>query len=121
MPTARKKNGDGKRQGFAHATYAVQEDLRTLRDDLSTLADQVTSLAQETSEETLTEIKDRVSRIRDNVDDFVSTAQTRGRDALRDVTEDVNDAVQGSLRDHPFTILAIAASIGFIFGATWRR
>jgi hypothetical protein len=48
------------------------------------LADQVTGLAQETSEETLTEIKERVSRIRDNVDEFVSTASTRGRDALRD-------------------------------------
>jgi ElaB/YqjD/DUF883 family membrane-anchored ribosome-binding protein len=121
MPTARKNNGNGKRQGFAHATYAVQDDLRSLRDDLSTLADQVTNLAQETSEETLAEIKDRVSRIRDNMEDFVSTAGERGRDALRDVTEDVNEAVQGSLRDHPFTVLAIAAGIGFIFGATWKR
>ncbi len=121
MPTARKRNGHGKRESFAGATYAVQQDLRTLREDLSALAEQVTGLAQESSEETLSELKDRVSRIRDHVDEFVSTAGTRGRDAIRDATEDLNEAVQTSVREHPFTILAIAAGIGFIFGATWRR
>jgi ElaB/YqjD/DUF883 family membrane-anchored ribosome-binding protein len=120
MPTARKKNGNGKRESFAGA-HAVQQDLRSLRDDLSTLAEDVTSLAQESSEEALAEIKERVSRIRDNVDEFVSSASTRGRDALRDVTSDLNDTMQTSLREHPLTVLALAAGIGFIFGATWKR
>jgi len=121
MPTARKRNGPGKRESFAGATTAVQQDLRNLRDDLSALADEVTNLAQETSEETLADIKERVARLRDNVDEFVSGASARGRDALRDVTDDLNDAVQTSVREHPLTVLAIAAGIGFIFGATWRR
>jgi len=121
MPTARKKNGHGKREGFAGATHAVQQDLRSLRDDLSMLAEEVTGLAQETSEEALTEIKDRARRIRDEMDEFVSNASERGRDALRDVSSDVNDAVQTSLREHPLTVLALVAGIGFIFGATWRR
>lgn len=121
MPTARKKNGHGRREGFAGATHAVQQDLRSLRDDLSSLADEVTNLAQETSEETLADIKERARRIRDNMDEFVSNVGTRGRDALRDVTEDINDTVQTSLRDHPLAVLSLAAGIGFIFGATWRR
>ena len=121
MPTARKKNGHGKREGFAGATYAVQQDLRSLRDDFSLLADEVTNLAHETSEETLSEIKERARRIRDNMDDFVSNVGTRGRDALRDVTDDINESVQTSVREHPLAVLALAAGIGFIFGVTWRR
>jgi ElaB/YqjD/DUF883 family membrane-anchored ribosome-binding protein len=123
MPTARKRNGHGARdrEGVAGATYAIKQDLRSLRDDLSVLADEVTNLAQETSDETLAEIKDRARRIRDDMDEFVSSAGTRGRDALRDVSSDLNDAMQTSLREHPLTVLGIVAGIGFIFGATWRR
>jgi hypothetical protein len=40
---------------------------------------------------------------------------------LRDVSSDLSDAMQTSLRDHPLTVLGIVAGIGFIFGATWRR
>jgi ElaB/YqjD/DUF883 family membrane-anchored ribosome-binding protein len=123
MPTARKRNGHGarEREGVTGATYAIKQDLRSLRDDLSTLADEVTNLAHETSEETLAEIKDRARRIRDDMDEFVSSATGRGRDALRDVSSDVNEAMQTSLREHPLAVLAIAAGLGFIFGATWRR
>src|SRR4029079_5489890 len=101
MPTARKRNGQERREGLGGATYALQQDLRSLRDDLSHLADEVTSLAQETSEETLAEIKERARRIRDDMDEFVSSAGTRGRDALRDVSSDLNEAMQTSLREHP--------------------
>ena len=121
MPTARKKNGHERREGFAGATHAVQQDLRSLRDDLSMLADEVTGLAHETSEETLADIKERARRIRDNMDEFVSDVSSRGRDALRDMSADLNETVQTSLRDHPVAVLTLAAGLGFIFGATWRR
>ena len=121
MPTARKRNGEANREGVSDATHAIKQDLRSLRDDLSTLADEVTGLAQETSEETLADIKERARRIRDNMDEFVSNAGTRGRDALHDVTSNLNDTMQTSLRDHPLTVLALVAGIGFVFGATWRR
>jgi ElaB/YqjD/DUF883 family membrane-anchored ribosome-binding protein len=120
MATAHKRNGDAK-PNFASATHNVRRDFQALRDDLGALAEQVTALAQETSEETLAEVKDRVRRMRDNVDQMVSDTSARGRDALRDISEDLNEAAQVSLREHPLTVLGLAMGIGFIFGATWRR
>jgi ElaB/YqjD/DUF883 family membrane-anchored ribosome-binding protein len=31
------------------------------------------------------------------------------------------EAIDESLKQRPYTTLAIAAAIGFLFGATWRR
>jgi ElaB/YqjD/DUF883 family membrane-anchored ribosome-binding protein len=41
--------------------------------------------------------------------------------AVREVGDNVVDAIDESLRRRPYTTLALAAGIGFLFGATWRR
>jgi len=119
MPTARRKNGAKRGASTAEASMAsaVRQDFETLREGLTALANDITGLAQETSEDTLTEIKERAQRLRENLDDVVATASERGRDAV----DDLNETLQDSLRERPLTVLAIAAGIGFIIGATWRR
>ena len=50
-----------------------------------------------------------------------SSTQGSMRDAVREVGDTVVDAIDDSLRKRPYTTLAIAVGIGFLFGAAWRR
>ena len=55
---------------------------------------------------------------------MVSDAQEKGReviDAARDVTDNFVDAIDKSIKDRPYTTLALFAVVGFLLGATWRR
>ena len=60
---------------------------------------------------------------RTNVRSVVSDAQDRGRDAVKAVSEVVDNvvnAIDKSLEKRPYTTLALAVGIGFILGAMWK-
>ncbi len=102
----------------------IRHDLEALRDDVGHLAQQVADLVSTTSSDTLSEAKAQIFRIRDHIDDLITGANTKGReaaDAMRDVTDNVTNAVEESLQTRPFTTLALAAGLGFVLGAIWRR
>jgi len=40
---------------------------------------------------------------------------------VRAVGDNLVNAVDDSLKKRPYTTLALAIGIGFLFGATWRR
>jgi ElaB/YqjD/DUF883 family membrane-anchored ribosome-binding protein len=40
---------------------------------------------------------------------------------VREVGDNMVDAIDASLKKRPYTTLALALGIGFLFGATWRR
>ena len=64
------------------------------------------------------------ARARSNVEGVVSDAAAKGQDAVdavRDVGDNMVNAIDESLRKRPYTTLALAVAIGFFFGATWRR
>ena len=64
------------------------------------------------------------SRARSNIEGVVSDATAKGEGAVhavREVGDTMVDAIEDSLRKRPYTTLAIAVGIGFLFGATWRR
>ena len=42
-------------------------------------------------------------------------------DAVREVGDNMLEAIDESLKQRPYTTLALAVGIGFLFGATWRR
>ena len=55
---------------------------------------------------------------------MVAGAQDTGREAVgavREVSDNLVEAIDESLKTRPYTTLAIAAGLGFLFGATWRR
>ena len=59
-----------------------------------------------------------------NVESMISDAQDKGMeavDAVREVGDNMVDAIDESLKKRPYTTLALALGIGFLFGATWRR
>jgi ElaB/YqjD/DUF883 family membrane-anchored ribosome-binding protein len=58
------------------------------------------------------------------IDDVVSGVSEKGQEALdsaREVRDTVVDAVLDSIKTRPYTTLAIAGLIGFLYGAMRRR
>ena len=95
----------------------IQEDLEALKDDVARLTQQLASLLA---------AKGNVAwrRAKSNIEGVISDAEAKGMEAVeavRDVGDNVVDAIDESLKRRPYTTLALAVAIGFLFGATWRR
>jgi ElaB/YqjD/DUF883 family membrane-anchored ribosome-binding protein len=105
------------RQATAGASADIQSDLQALRDDFARLADQISAIIGQKGTAAW-------QRARSSVDSVMSDAQDKGRDtvdAMRDLSGDVVGAIGDSIKQRPYTTLAIVAAIGFLFGATWKR
>lgn len=99
------------------ASSDIQKDVQALRDDFSRLAEQVSDILANKGSAAW-------QRARSSVDDMVSDAQERSReaaDAVREVSDNFIEAVDESIKTRPYATLAIVAGLGFLFGATWRR
>jgi ElaB/YqjD/DUF883 family membrane-anchored ribosome-binding protein len=99
------------------ASGDIQKDLQTLREDFSRLAQQMADIVANRGGAAW-------QRARSGVDDVMSDAQDKGReavDAMREVSDKFVDAVDESIKNRPYTTLAMAIGLGFLFGATWRR
>lgn len=111
---------DGARDmGRAASTAAgdMQKDLQMLRDDFSRLAQQMADIVANRGTAAW-------QRARSGVDDVMSDAQDKSReaiDAMREVSDKFVETVDESIKNRPYTTLAIAIGLGFLFGATWRR
>ena len=95
----------------------IQEDLQVLRDDVTRLTRQIAGILSSKGTQAW-------ERARSNVDGVVADAQERGMDAVdaaREMGETVVDTIDESVRQRPYTMLALAAGLGFLCGATWRR
>jgi ElaB/YqjD/DUF883 family membrane-anchored ribosome-binding protein len=99
------------------ASGDIAADLQALRDDFAKLAEQVGEILG-------TKGSAAWQKARSSVDNMVAGAQDTGReavDAVREVSDNFVEAVDESIKTRPYTTLAIAAAIGFFFGAVWRR
>jgi ElaB/YqjD/DUF883 family membrane-anchored ribosome-binding protein len=105
------------RQAADDASNDIQNDLQALRDDFAKLADQVSAILSDKGSAAW-------ERARGTVNDAMSGAQDKGREAVgavRDVSDTFVDALDQSLAKRPYTTLALVGVLGFMFGATWRR
>jgi ElaB/YqjD/DUF883 family membrane-anchored ribosome-binding protein len=95
----------------------LQADLQALRADVAKLTQQIADIFAAKG--------DRVwQRARDSVDDALADVEGKGReavDAVREVGDNMLEAIDESLKSRPYTTLGLAFGIGFLFGATWRR
>lgn len=111
---------DGLRQvnkAASEASGDIQSDLAALREDFSRLAEQIADIVANQGSKAW-------RRARSTVDDVVSDAQDKGREAagaVREVSDNFVDAIDESIAKRPYTTLALVAAVGFLFGATWRR
>lgn len=99
------------------ASGNFQNDLQALRDDLARLADQVRNIVTNKGSAAWQRAKARA-------DDVMSDAQVKGQDAasaVRDVSSHFADAVDESIKNRPYTTLAIAVGLGFLLGTGVRR
>lgn len=99
------------------ASGDIQKDLQALRDDFTRLAEQVAEILASTGNAAW-------RRAKTSVDDVVSDAQAKGQEAVgavREVSDNFVEAIDESIKQRPYTTLAIAIGLGFLFGATWRR
>ena len=99
------------------ASDDIQKDLQALRDDLARLAEEVGDIVAAKGNAAW-------RRAKTGVDDVVSGAQDKGRQAahaVRDVSDNFVDAVDESIQSRPYATLALVAALGFVFGAAWRR
>lgn len=104
-------------KGVAGAASEIQPDLETLRDDVARLTEQMAQLLAPKGNAAW-------RRAKSNIEGMMSDAEAKGHeavDAVRGVGESVTDAIDDSLKRRPYTTLALALGIGFLFGATWRR
>ena len=95
----------------------LQKDLQMLRDDFGRLAQQVADVLANRGTAAW-------QQARSGVDGVMSDAQDKSReavDAMREVSDKFVEAVDESIKNRPYTTLAIALGLGFLFGTTWRR
>jgi ElaB/YqjD/DUF883 family membrane-anchored ribosome-binding protein len=101
----------------AAASGNFQDDLVALRDDVARLTQQIANIVAERGGATWRKAKS-------NMEGVIGEAQDKGMeavDAVREVGDNMVDAIDESLKKRPYTTLALALGIGFLFGATWRR
>ena len=94
-----------------------QADVQALRDDVARLTQQIADIFAAQGGKAW-------GHARAGVDEALADAESRGReavDAVREVGENMREAIDTSLQARPYTTLALALGIGFLFGATWRR
>ena len=101
----------------AAASGDIQADLDALRNDVGRLAAQIGDIFAAKGNAAW-------SRTRSNLEGMMSDASAKGQgaiDAVRAAGDNMIDVIDESLRKRPYTTLALAVGIGFLFGATWRR
>ena len=99
------------------ASGDIQADLEALRSDVTRLGNQLADIFASRGGAAW-------SRARSNVEGVMSDVTAKGQEAVeavREVGDNVVDAIDESLKTRPYTTLALAVGIGFLFGATWRR
>jgi ElaB/YqjD/DUF883 family membrane-anchored ribosome-binding protein len=104
------------------ASGDIQADIQALRDDVARLATQIADIFA--AKDFTIQANKAWGHARAGVDEALADAESRGRDAVdavREVGENMREAIDTSLQERPYTTLALALGIGFLFGATWRR
>src|SRR3982074_2793555 len=119
------------RDAVADAKDAVKETRKAaaaggadIQDDLVALRDDVTKLTQQISDILSSRSNAAWQKAKSNIGGVISDAESKGMEAVgavREVGDNMVDAIDESLKKRPYTTLALAVGIGFLFGATWRR
>ena len=104
-------------KAVSKASGDIQADLAAMRDDVTKLTSQLADIMASRGGVAWRKAKA-------NVEGVVTDVQDKGMeavDAVREVGDNVVDAIDESLKKRPYTTLALAVGLGFLFGATWRR
>ncbi len=101
----------------SESSASIQADLESLRGDIRRITDQISDIVAAKGSAAW-------DRARSNIEGAVSDATGKGQeavDAVREVGDNMIDAIDKSLQKRPYTTLALAVGIGFLLGAMRRR
>jgi ElaB/YqjD/DUF883 family membrane-anchored ribosome-binding protein len=99
------------------ASGDIQKDLQKLRDDITRLAEQVADILGKRGSAAW-------QHATPGMDEAASEAQAQGSEAaetMHELSDRLVEAIDDSIKNRPYTTLAMALGLGFLFGATWRR
>ena len=102
----------------------MEAQLQTIRNDIAQLTKEMSELVDQTKDTAMAQVKTQVRRAQEAAGSAISDAQASGKeavDAFREVADTFGDAIDDSLKRRPYATLAVAAGIGFLFGAAWKR
>jgi ElaB/YqjD/DUF883 family membrane-anchored ribosome-binding protein len=111
--------GAARDAGKAHPAAAgdIQDDLMALRDEVAKITQQIANIVAARGGATWRKARSNVEGVLMETQDKCMEAV----DAVRDIGDNMLDALDESLKKRPYTTLTLALGIGFLFGATWRR
>jgi ElaB/YqjD/DUF883 family membrane-anchored ribosome-binding protein len=98
------------------ASGDIKDDLEALRDDVAKLTQQIADILAAKGGKAW-------KRAKKNIDGVISDVEDKGMeavDAVREASDHVVDAIDESIQTRPYTTLAIAFGLGFLFGVTRR-
>jgi ElaB/YqjD/DUF883 family membrane-anchored ribosome-binding protein len=113
----RDKSNEAARKAALETSSDIQSDVQALRDEFRRLAERVGNIVADKGNAAW-------QHARPTVEGVVSDAQEKGRDvvdAVRDVTDNFVEAIDKSIKNRPYTTLALFAAVAFVLGATRRR
>ena len=100
----------------------IANDLESLRHDVSGLADQLARLLSDRGDDIAGDVKQRVQTIRDDIAGAVAQTSAKGRKLAHETHLDgLGKTIENSVRERPFTMLAIAAGLGAVVASLLRR
>jgi ElaB/YqjD/DUF883 family membrane-anchored ribosome-binding protein len=88
----------------------IQADIEALRSDITDLAKQLAKIVATNGNSAFRHAKA-------GAEETIADLGKKARNAGDDVTETITNSIQTK----PYTTLAIAAGLGFLFGTSWRR
>lgn len=100
---------------------ATARELGKLKEDVAKLAQQLSNVTDSATEETLEKVRGQVLRVKSELNDVFGGVGDRGREAVRDVSDTLSEAVGETVHQHPLATLGLALGVGFLAGAAWRR
>jgi ElaB/YqjD/DUF883 family membrane-anchored ribosome-binding protein len=115
-------------QGFKDATDTISAKTNGTRKDIESdvvaLQKDMAKLMSQIGDILAAKGGDAWRNARSNIDGVVTDAQAKGSEAVgavRDVSDNMVNALDQSLKRNPYTTLALAIGLGVLFGATWRK
>ena len=99
----------------------TKHSLQSLRDEFGALAAEVTRLMENSDQHEADELKNRIDQVRAKFESAVSDVSDSSRDAIHELSKNIADVVEESLRERPIATLALALGVGFIVGTALRR
>ncbi len=101
---------------------AFGSNLENLREDVSSLADELTNLLGDRSDVATNDVKQRVQRIREDIEGVISDTSSKGRELMQQANLDgITESIENTIRERPFTMMAIAAGLGMVVASQLRR